>query len=422
MKPSRSSRKACTATSLAALSTQVAVPPADGRLAGEPQARERVEVGRLERERADLRPGRACARARRRARDGAARRRSGRACPGWPRCASVAPSHRLDERVDDRLRVHDDVDPVVRRAEQPVRLDHLEALVHQRRGVDRDLAAHRPGRVRERLRDGHALQLGAACGRGTGRPRRSASAARPCPAARRRSAGAARSARSRPGSSCAPVASHSAITSSPPTTSDSLLASATSMPSVSATIVGPEAGGADDRVEHEVGAGLGDEPDEPLGPGEHLAVRPRLGGARGGVGVAERDPVARRGRGPARSAPRASARRTGRRARRPPARAPRRRAPACRSSRSSRGSGAASSGDPVWHGVPRRELSLATCAGRPGRRARAGGRGRSRAGRACRRSRSRGARPRARRRTASRRSRGSSGPRPSARAPRARGR
>jgi hypothetical protein len=41
------------------------------------------------------------------------------------------------------------------------------------------------------------------------------------------------------GISCAPVASASAITSSPPTTSDSLLASATSMPSVSATIVGP---------------------------------------------------------------------------------------------------------------------------------------------------------------------------------------
>ena len=93
------------------------------------------------------------------------------------------------------------------------------------------------------------------------------------------------------GMSCAPVASHSAITSSPPTTSDSLLASATSMPSVSATIVGPEPGRADDRVEHEVGAGLGDEPHEPLGPGEHLAVGPRLGGARGGVGVAERDPV-----------------------------------------------------------------------------------------------------------------------------------
>ena len=44
-----------------------------------------------------------------------------------------------------------------------------------------------------------------------------------------------------------------------------------------------EAGGADDRVEHEVGAGLGDELDEPLGAGEHLAAGPGLGGARGGV-------------------------------------------------------------------------------------------------------------------------------------------
>ena len=63
------------------------------------------------------------------------------------------------------------------------------------------------------------------------------------------------------------------------------------MPSVSATIVGPEAGRADDRVEHEVGAGLRDEPDEALGPGEHLAAGPRLGRARGGVGVRQRDPA-----------------------------------------------------------------------------------------------------------------------------------
>ena len=46
----------------------------------------------------------------------------------------------------------DDVDLVGGKAEQPVRLDHLEALVHQRRGVDGDLAAHLPGRVLERLR------------------------------------------------------------------------------------------------------------------------------------------------------------------------------------------------------------------------------------------------------------------------------
>ena len=110
---------------------------------------------------------------------------------------AVAQRH---ERVDDRLRVHDDVDAVVRRAEQVVRLDHLEALVHQRRRVDRDLAAHRPGRVPQRLLDGDGLELGAraaaerAAGRGQHEPVDRARRAR------RRSAGAARSARSRPGS------------------------------------------------------------------------------------------------------------------------------------------------------------------------------------------------------------------------------
>ena len=40
-------------------------------------------------------------------------------------------------RVDDRLRVHGHVDVVVVDAEQLVGLDHLEALVHQRRRIDR---------------------------------------------------------------------------------------------------------------------------------------------------------------------------------------------------------------------------------------------------------------------------------------------
>ena len=79
---------------------------------------------------------------------------------------------------------------------------------------------------------------------------------------------------------CAPVASASAVTSSPPTTSDSLLASARSMPSPSVATVGPRPGGADERVEDEVGARLDDEPHEPLRADEHLAVGPRLGGAR----------------------------------------------------------------------------------------------------------------------------------------------
>ena len=53
--------------------------------------------------------------------------------------------------MDDRRRMHDDLDPVVRDREQEVRLDHLEPLVRKRRRVDRDLGSHRPGRVGKRL-------------------------------------------------------------------------------------------------------------------------------------------------------------------------------------------------------------------------------------------------------------------------------
>ena len=63
------------------------------------------------------------------------------------------------ERVHDRLGVDDDVDPLVREAEQVVRLDQLEALVQERRRVDRDPPAHLPGRMRERLLGRHAGQV-----------------------------------------------------------------------------------------------------------------------------------------------------------------------------------------------------------------------------------------------------------------------
>ena len=53
----------------------------------------------------------------------------------------------------------------------------------------------------------------------------------------------------------------------------------------------PEAGGADDRVDDEVGVGVGDEPDEALGAGQHLALGPHLGRAGRGVGVRQRDPA-----------------------------------------------------------------------------------------------------------------------------------
>ena len=43
--------------------------------------------------------------------------------------------------------------------EQMMRLDQFEALVHQRRGIDRDLRPHDPGRMLERLLHRHFAQL-----------------------------------------------------------------------------------------------------------------------------------------------------------------------------------------------------------------------------------------------------------------------
>ena len=59
-----------------------------------------------------------------------------------------------DGRVDDALRVDDDLDGVVVDIVQPVRLDDLQALVGEGRRVDRDLGAHRPGRVAQGLLPG----------------------------------------------------------------------------------------------------------------------------------------------------------------------------------------------------------------------------------------------------------------------------
>ena len=82
-----------------------------------------------------------------------------------------------DGRVDDALRMDDHLDRVVADIVQPVRLDDLQALVRERRRVDRDLGAHRPGRVAERLLRGDRGELAPASRRGTGRPTRSGSGA-----------------------------------------------------------------------------------------------------------------------------------------------------------------------------------------------------------------------------------------------------
>jgi len=61
--------------------------------------------------------------------------------------------------MDDRLRVNDHVHTRHLDVEEPPSLDHLQALVEQRGRIDRDLSAHFPGRVLERLLDCHARQL-----------------------------------------------------------------------------------------------------------------------------------------------------------------------------------------------------------------------------------------------------------------------
>jgi hypothetical protein len=56
-----------------------------------------------------------------------------------------------DVGVHYRLGVDDHVDVVVLDAEQVMRLDDFESLVHQGRRIDRDLAAHVPRRMSERV-------------------------------------------------------------------------------------------------------------------------------------------------------------------------------------------------------------------------------------------------------------------------------
>ena len=58
----------------------------------------------------------------------------------------------LDHRVDDALRVDDDLDLVIVDTVEPLRLDDLKALVDERGRVDRDLLPHIPRRMREDLR------------------------------------------------------------------------------------------------------------------------------------------------------------------------------------------------------------------------------------------------------------------------------
>src|SRR6266566_1616529 len=53
--------------------------------------------------------------------------------------------------MHDALRMDNDFDALHLDSEEPVRLDHLQPFVEQRRGIDCDLRPHVPGRMFERL-------------------------------------------------------------------------------------------------------------------------------------------------------------------------------------------------------------------------------------------------------------------------------
>ena len=94
-----------------------------------------------------------------------------------------------------------------------------------------------------------------------------------------------------------------AITSSPPTTSVSLFASATSMPAPSAASVGTRPAAPTRAFSTMSQLGLGDQLDEPLGARQDRSVRPLLGGARRGGLVGERDSLDVESCAPARPGP-----------------------------------------------------------------------------------------------------------------------
>jgi hypothetical protein len=116
---------------------------------GEVDGRERLVIDRLEGER----------RLRERQR-GHARRETFRPCQGeLDGQAHVGRGHlgphrsvaELGDRVHHALGMDQHVDLRVLEPEEVVGFDHLEALVHHRRGVDRDLRSHRPDRMLERF-------------------------------------------------------------------------------------------------------------------------------------------------------------------------------------------------------------------------------------------------------------------------------
>ena len=226
---------AATSSSLAALNTAGAQPPACAGAPGQLDGRKRVVV-----ERARTSSAAPCVQSTAAAASGTRSGQPSASAIGSRMSGGDSLGDRravgeLDHRVDDRLRVHDHVDALVRDVEQQVRLDELQALVDQGRRVGGDQLAHVPRRVGQRLRRRDVAPARRGCGRGTGRRSPSAPAGaprRPCRA--RRHCASAECSEST-GTSWPGAARR--VTSGPPAISDSLLASATVRPASSAASV-----------------------------------------------------------------------------------------------------------------------------------------------------------------------------------------
>src|SRR5689334_2974578 len=69
---------------------------------------------------------------------------------------------KLHDRVDDTLRMNQNVNALVRSGEEPMGLNHFKTLVHERRGINSDLASHPPRRMSQGVGCSHCPQ---GCGR-----------------------------------------------------------------------------------------------------------------------------------------------------------------------------------------------------------------------------------------------------------------
>ena len=180
LKPiSRPAGTAPTASSFAPLRTAQAVPPVRGALHARAQA-----AGRRRR------PARRRSAAPQESRSSGSVRvlrpvRIGHGVAGWgccmsgvPSCASIAPSRYSTSEWTMLWRWMTASTCSQRQPVEPHGLDDLKALVHQRRGVDGDLRAHRPVGVTQRVRRASsARKLLAGLTDRTARPSRSGSGA-----------------------------------------------------------------------------------------------------------------------------------------------------------------------------------------------------------------------------------------------------